>query len=351
MLRLIAVLIFTCFILCLQAQTELRWPAQAGFSFSGISYTGDYSEGSSSLSRVYPGANFSIQSSNPRPLKLQLNAGFGKFAEQYDTDSPSIPPGVEIPTFIETSFIYGDLRLRYHFFNNKSFQPYLSAGAGIMFFSPKDQDGKKLVRRTSTRLEGEDFNDIIPELPLSAGFYFHLTRQVWMDISYTYRYTPTDYLDNVGLAGENNGFDALHSVNLGLHITLGPKPELSQPISESPIVSPLAEPDSSLEQTVEEGVEKSPSLEGKPTEAPQSEALKAVLDKAAKDKEEWAKKAEKAIENDDFIYYRVKRGEDLESLAKKFHITAEMIRKINFLSSPKIKAGSMLRLPNMGLDY
>ena len=353
MRRLIAVLIFTCFIICLQAQTELRWPAQAGFSFSGISYTGDYSDGASALSRVYPGANFSIQSSNPRPLKLQLNAGFGKFAEQYDTDSPNIPPGVEIPTFIETSFIYGDLRLRYHFFNNKNFQPYLSAGAGIMFFSPKDQDGKRLVRRTSTRLEGEDFNDIIPELPLSAGFYFHLTRQVWMDISYTYRYTPTDYLDNVGLAGENNGFDALHSLNLGLHITLGPKPEVSQPISESPMVSPMAAPDSTMEQQEEIVGEKSaePAKEKKAPETPQSEALKSVLDQAAKDKAEWKQKAEEAIENDDFIYYRVKRGENLESLAKKFHITEEMISKINFLSSTKIKAGSMLRLPNMGIDY
>lgn len=351
MRRHIAVLIITCSILCLQAQTELRWPAQAGFSFSGISYTGDYSEGASSLSRVYPGANFSIQSSNPRPLKLQLNAGFGKFAEQYDTDSPNIPPGVEIPTFIETSFIYGDLRLRYHFFNNKNFQPYLSAGAGIMFFSPKDQDGKRLVRRTSTRLEGEDFNDIIPELPLSAGFYFHMTQQVWMDISYTYRYTPTDYLDNLGLAGENNGFDVLHSINLGLHITLGPKPEVSQAVSESPVLSPMEETDSMAVKTEGEATTEVDSEENNSAEKPMSPALKEVLDTAAKDKEDWLEKAEEAIENDDFIYYRVKRGEDLEKLAKKFHITEEMIRKINFLSSPRIKAGSMLRLPNMGIDY
>ncbi|MEM6804716.1 MAG: outer membrane beta-barrel protein [Bacteroidota bacterium] len=414
MSRLITVLFFTCSIFCLSAQDSIpRWPLQAGFSFAGVSYTGDYSDGASSLSRVYPGANLSIQSTNPRPLKLQLNLGFGKFAEQYDTDAPSLPPEVEIPTFIETSFIYGDLRLKYHFFNQKKFQPYLSAGAGVMFFSPKDQDGKKLVRRPSSRLEGEDFNDIVPELPLSAGVHFHLTRSLWIDLSYTYRYTPTDYLDNLGLAGGNNGFDALHAVQLGLQIDLGPRPDKLLATPPPPVEkekvpdwianqfgieqtedtlehvadtiareaeSQVGKTDTLLAETAKTPVEiagdtvkkdapvmepmeeSAPKTESKsePAIKPESdtntdsdntkEAPKAKSIKAIRDAEMRARAA-KAIEREYFIYYRVQKGDDFESLAEKFFITEEQIRKINLLSKAKLKKGSLLRLPNIGIKY
>lgn len=350
--RLFAALICTCSFLCLSAQTQLRWPLQAGFSFSGISYTGDYSDGASALSRVYPGANLSLQSSNPRALKLQFNAGFGKFAEQYDTSSPNFPPGVDIPTFIETSFIYGDLRLKFHLLNNRNFQPYVSVGAGVMHFSPKDQDGRKLIRRTATRLEGEDFNDIIPELPLSGGIHFHLTRRVWMNASYTYRYTPTDYLDNVGLAGENNGFDALHSVQLGIYITLGPTPDISAAMSGASVLeSPIESSSDSLKQPANETgtLTSAPGIHQKVTKEPKSTEENSAV---AKEKEElWIEKAEEAISNEDFFYYRVKKGETIETLAKKFHITPDIIKKINFIVKSKIKGGDFLRMPNMGIDY
>ena len=374
MSRLITVFVFSCSFFCLSAQDSIpRWPLQAGFSFAGVSYTGDYSEGASSLSRVYPGANLSLQSTHPRPLKLQLNLGFGKFAEQYDTDTPNLPPDVEIPTFIETSFIYGDLRLKYHFFHQKKFQPYLSAGAGVMFFSPKDQDGKKLVRRPSSRLEGEDFNDIVPELPISAGVHFHLTRALWIDLSYTYRYTPTDYLDNVGLAGSNNGFDALHAVQLGLQIDLGARPDPDarppQPHEEAKIPDRIAA-QFGIEQSVDssESMQDSLSTEkvgeevpvskpataaaekevGNTTEAPETKSTKSI--KAIRT-EEMKARAIEAIENENFIYYRVRKGDSFESLAEKFFLSEEQIRSINLLSKSKLKNGSLLRLPNIGIKY
>lgn len=366
--KLFAVLMFSCSFLYTSAQNQVRWPLEVGFNFSGISYTGDYSEGNSSLSRVYPGANLSLQSSYPRALKLQMNAGFGKFAEQYDTSSPNIPPGVEIPSFIETSFIYGDLRLKYHFLHRGNFQPYLSAGAGVMFFNPTDQDGRKLIRRTNTRLEGEDFNNIVPELPVTAGVQFHLTRQVWMNASYTYRYTPTDYLDNVGLAGENNGFDALHSVQLGIHITLGAKPNISAlannasaystPTDHTPSTTELAtaegdslmshqriaNPDtnSGLNSDMDPGMNSDETQE----EVKERPPVETFEEREAK---RLAKEAREAIENEDFFYYRVKKGQTYESLGKKFYITPEKIKEINFLKKSKIKAGDFIRMPNISL--
>lgn len=341
----------------MNAQDQARWPLEVGFNFSGISYTGDYSDGASSLSRVYPGANLSLQSSFPRALKLQMNAGFGKFAEQYDTRSPNIPPGVEIPSFIETSFIYGDLRLKFHFFHTRNFQPYLSAGAGVMFFNPTDQDGRKLIRRTNTRLEGEDFNNIVPELPLSGGVQFYLTRQVWMNASYTYRYTPTDYLDNLGLAGDNNGFDALHSVQIGIHITLGAKPDLATAMNSEAQVAPTTFPTSTEIPTEGDSLmahrkiseTDSSVLEEVIIEDPEMQEMPKVESFEEKEAKRLAKKAQEAIENEDFFYYKVKKGETYESLGEKFHISADEIKKINFLKKSKIKAGDFIRMPDIGV--
>ena len=68
--------------------------------------------------------------------------GLENLAEQYDGLRPSAPHGVQPVDFVETSFFYGDLRVKYRFMKRKMFQPYASVGAGFMIFSPKDEQGK-----------------------------------------------------------------------------------------------------------------------------------------------------------------------------------------------------------------
>lgn len=196
-------------------------PVQIGFALTANAYTGDYNEPATAFQRVYPGGHFSLQKENGQALRVALTGGFGTFAGQYEGSFPPLPPGVTPPRFVETRFFYGDLRLSYRFFAQKKWQPYLSAGAGLIVFNPRDGEGRRLLMRSDTRVEGEVYNNVIPQLPLTAGLHYRIHPWVRLGLGYTYRFVPTDYLDNVGQLGSQAGFDALHALEIGLDFLLG----------------------------------------------------------------------------------------------------------------------------------
>lgn len=203
-----------------------RDPLKVGLSLSGTSYIGDMSESHSLLSRVNPGGNLSLQTENTAALKFQVNGGFGKFTEQFDGDPPITAPHIEPTTFVETTFFYGDLRLKYRFFPQARIHPYISIGAGILFFTPRDQNGKFLKPRTQTRLEDESYSATVPQIPGTVGIQGKINRNIVLGLEYTYRFVPTDYLDNIGQLGSRNGFDSLHGLHLGLYFILKPQDEI-----------------------------------------------------------------------------------------------------------------------------
>ncbi|MEL6847454.1 MAG: outer membrane beta-barrel protein, partial [Bacteroidota bacterium] len=203
-----------------QSSTRQTWPLQVGFGLAGNAYLGDYTETDSWMRRVYPGANFSLQKANPRRVQLQVNGGFGKFSDQFEQNPSNLPPGVSPTTFIETSFIYTDMRVKIRPWPYARLQPYLSVGAGFLFFTPRDAQGKDLPNRIDTRFLGEDYNTAIPQLPGGLGVQYRISRQFTLGLDYMYRFTPSDYLDNVGEAGTRNGFDALHGLQLTLYASL-----------------------------------------------------------------------------------------------------------------------------------
>ncbi|TAE55075.1 MAG: hypothetical protein EAZ89_06060, partial [Bacteroidetes bacterium] len=186
----------------LPAQDSLkRTPLQVGLGFSAFSYVGDLSDPGLGYQRVYPGGEISLQPGNQKALRVQFHAGFGKFADQYDGELPAAPVGVTPPTFVQTQVIHGDLRLSYRLFPRAILQPYVSAGAGLLFFSPRDQNNRRLLAVSSSRPEGETYNTAIPQLPLAAGLQGRITPQVSLSLDYTYRFIPSDYLDNTGQTG------------------------------------------------------------------------------------------------------------------------------------------------------
>ncbi len=191
-----------------------------GVGLAGHQYLGDFTE--PGYFRAYPGLNISVETGNRHPFDAILHVGFGRFAEQFDT--VLINSGND-NNFVETLFYYGDLRLRFRPFVFTKVQPFISIGAGLMLFSPRDADGFPLVPNGNNNTSAT-FNTIIPQLPGSAGVLFRLNDRFKLSASYTYRFTPSDYLDNFQVEELNTGFDALHSVMLVLHISLGTLPEL-----------------------------------------------------------------------------------------------------------------------------
>ncbi|MCB0837638.1 MAG: outer membrane beta-barrel protein [Bacteroidetes bacterium] len=210
----------TVFCLCsnvfAQNNTQ-KYPLQVGFGLSGVAYVGDLTNSTTRFQRVNPGANLSLQLATPRLLDLQVNGGFGKFSEQVDDGGGVLEPA---NSFVETQFFYGDLRLKLRFLKEKNIQPYLSAGAGIIVFAPRDVNGKHLTRNQSTRNEEEKYNTAIPQLPVVVGWQMILNQTLMVSMDYTYRFTPTDYLDNIGQLGPRKGFDVLHALQISLYFTL-----------------------------------------------------------------------------------------------------------------------------------
>lgn len=377
-----------CFILCLLLLPISLWAqsqrqVKVGFGLDGISYVGDLSDPNQKIHRIYPGANLSIQLEGPKRLKLQLNGGFGKFSEQYDDVRPSNTPGVKVNTFVETSFFYGDLRLKYRFPISKHFHPFLTAGAGVLSFTPRDQEGRFLNDALFTREPDEDYSTIVPQIPFGGGVQARINPAVSISLEYLFRFTPTDYLDNIGRLGTREGDDFLHGMQLSMYITLSTPPP--PPNKQGPYYNAGANPakpsdssaiDSNLiametavaemladeaqtrdsaeelgsEQEQEEPEEKKEKRSAKRQKQKEPEAtpdIEPQIEENPATATDWAQKEAEAIAAERFIYYKVKKKDSLESIAEQYHVSVDGLMQVNYLTSRTLLKGQVLRIPKV----
>lgn len=214
-----------------------------GLSMTATGYYGDLNyneEGifNSDFFSFYPGFNLSFRSGAPRRLNLQLEFGYGKIVSQ----NPDLPatiidmgdgfPALKIQPnkYTETFMVHNNLGFRINLIRQpKAVKPYLGIGLGILAFFPQSETGIPLVRKVSTRLPSEDlYNTITVQLPLTAGVEFNLNERLGINFSYTYRMTGTDYIDNIGGLGAQEGNDQLHILQLGASIHFINRPEKAQ---------------------------------------------------------------------------------------------------------------------------
>ena len=196
-------------------------PLRVGLGLLGATYVGDLNTNGEALYRFYPGMGFSLQFVSPRRISPQLNTGFGKFvAQNRDLE----PVGTVVPnTYVETPFFYVDFRLKARFLRERMVSPYLSAGIGLLGYTPKGTDGKNLLDNLSTREDGETYGSITAGFPLSLGTELRMSPFVALGLEYTYRLTGSDYLDNIGLIGLRDGKDKLQSLMLSFYFTFDPE--------------------------------------------------------------------------------------------------------------------------------
>ncbi|MCI4667882.1 MAG: outer membrane beta-barrel protein [Bacteroidia bacterium] len=202
-----------------------RDPVKFGLGLTANHYLGDYSD--PNYIRIYSGGAFSLQKASRRNVNLHLRVGFGRFADQFEGEElPLGSDGLPLPRFVETNFLHGELALTYRFFPQKRFQPFVHGGFGWLYFNPKDLDGRKLIRNQAPTSQGASTNTIVPQLPIGLGFEVRLNQLISIETSYSYRFTPTDYLDNYGQSDAINSFDALQSINISFMFSIGKGPEL-----------------------------------------------------------------------------------------------------------------------------
>ena len=204
----------------LSAQGPSPKPLRLGIGLLAAGYAGDLTVNSHPFERFSAGASLSLQFASEKLISPQLNGGFGKFSAQ-DRDIAAVE-GVQPNTFVETPFFFVDLRIKARFLRETGFNPYISAGIGMLGFTPRDGMGNSLLDNYSTRQEGETYGSITANFPLSAGFEVKLGPILLVGLEYTYRVTTTDYLDNISALGQKEGNDNLQSILLSLGLTFDP---------------------------------------------------------------------------------------------------------------------------------
>jgi len=196
-------------------------PLRIGLGLFGAALSGDINDNGEEFYRFYPGVNLSLQFANKKLISPQLTAGFGKFVAQ-NRDLGEVE-GIRPNTFVETPFFFADLRFKARFLRQKGFQPYLSAGIGLLGYTPKDAEGNPLLDNFPTRKETETYGSVTASFPLSIGFEVRMSPILTLGTEYTYRPSGSDYLDNIGELGTRSGNDRINTFALNLFITFDPE--------------------------------------------------------------------------------------------------------------------------------
>jgi hypothetical protein len=199
-----------------------RQPVQVGLSYFGASYVGDLNKTVEVLHRYYPGVNVSLQFDSPRRLYMQLNIGGGSFIAQDRTLGPS-ELGIQPNTFVDTRYVYGDLRAKIRLIREAAVRPHLGLGIGFFNFTPRDAQGRDLSPNASTRAPGETYGSTTAMFPITAGALWRVNRIVSIGLDYNVFFIASDYLDNVSQLGARSGNDWLHGLQLGAYFSFHPE--------------------------------------------------------------------------------------------------------------------------------
>ncbi|MDX2284624.1 MAG: LysM peptidoglycan-binding domain-containing protein [Bacteroidia bacterium] len=302
-------------------------PLTVGAAWTGASYTGDLTRDPEGLSRWRPGGELSLYFEKQRPVFLQLNAGFGAFQEQADGSELAAAEQAVPNSYVQTDFFYTDLRLRVRLLHRRSaLYPVLSAGAGLLFFTPRDQAGNFLGENFLTRLEDETYSTTVASLPLGAGLRLRISQHATLGAEYTLRLTATDYLDNIGALGLRAGPDQLHSMSMGLYFQIGEPAGLPGAPPEPPLPA-LFIPESAA--SVPDGVNHTLRP------VPQADSLDRAAREAA------------AIALGHIRTVRTDVPESIAGLARRWGVEEASIRRLNPKLKDPVPAGQKIVLPDV----
>lgn len=145
----------------------------------------------------------------------------------------------------------------------KRFNPYVSAGVGMMIMLYKSNSWAKTEWSyfSASNLRQHVLEDSVTGIPrtfvtvpLGLGFNYRLNDRMHFNLEGLYRLSTSDYLDGYSRAGNNSKNDYFYSITAGLHFTIGKqktsykekvKPLPPQPVvpatASKPVIEPVAE--------------------------------------------------------------------------------------------------------------
>lgn len=88
-------------------------------------------------------------------------------------------------------------KYRGDYFKRWAMDPYIFGGVGFTYFNPTTQLGNQSYELAPLRTEGLDYSQLAVIFPLGAGLKFKLNSFTNFNLEASYRFTLTDYLDDV----------------------------------------------------------------------------------------------------------------------------------------------------------
>ncbi len=130
--------------------------------------------------------------------------------------------------------------------------PYASLGLGGVYFNPKvnwnDANGNEALNPDKVQTDKDNTKKIAVSIPMGAGIRFPVGDRLSLGLGGALRYTPTDYLDGVSVAGNPDANDWFFTVQLTGSYSFGEPRKKTVPDENStaivaPEKSPMADTD------------------------------------------------------------------------------------------------------------
>jgi len=177
--------------------TTYRGDLVDGFAFKGLSY--GFSAGANY--KLWPHIVFGTEFSY---LNFQANDYNTQRKLSFNTTGYELQVYGRLYLIDEIIRVAPDKKKESHYTFCK---PYIHAGLGGLFYSPKLNNYDVLTLNTALTGRGSGITFIIPA---GLGLQFTITQRSSFCLEYIYRFTMTDYLDNFSY-GKNDGYGLLQA--------------------------------------------------------------------------------------------------------------------------------------------
>ena len=166
---------------------------EAGISAN--SYKGSLNEG---FGNYTMGTHLGIRFCKNNRLNGHINLSYGSIDGQTKVYTVKDASGnlVYPINYFKTRLFTFDYILQFNVVSKKSFLIYIGAGAGVLKFNVKDEDGNDLINNTKTRDVNENYRDLALTFPVVIGYNYIFSNDYRFGIQAQLLNPLTDYLDN-----------------------------------------------------------------------------------------------------------------------------------------------------------
>lgn len=211
-MKQIACVLFSCMIgFAAQSQTMESYvqEGEVGVAFGAAHYFGDLNTNASlNRPKISAGAFFRKQFGNYIGIKLAANYARLGYSDVYSKNETQVRRNLSFNTNIWELSLSGDFNFFkfYPGISGYTYTPYVSLGVGVFSYDPYAYlaNEKQFLRPLGTEGQGSSlypertpYSSMAVAFPIALGFKYNLTPATNVFVEVGYRFTNTDYLDDV----------------------------------------------------------------------------------------------------------------------------------------------------------